>query len=429
MDRGGFDSRTTGRRDHCSGANNNNNSSSTGCGRPSVTPPPPAGESQPLPQEPRHELPPLRVALDVRFWGMSGLGTYVRELLAGFARMRLPVHWTLIGDEEMRSQIPGNLYVENWIGFYAPIYSAGSFLRYPSLRGVDLFHYPHYNLPLTRAPQKLVSVFDLFHLKYGSWGKRRYQRFFMKRLRWSRAHILTASDKTRQEVIRAAKLPLDRVSMLPLGPGRLVRGERPAAPELTSLAGTPIRPPWLLVTGIDQPHKNFDFLLSAIGLYYQRRPDAPPLVWSGLSPEARTRRARLLTANVRQHVALEPYAGGDQVEELFSGAGALIFPSLDEGFGFPPLEAMVRGVPVICSRCEPMLTILGNAPLYFEPTESASLWRMIDRILDSREIWEDVAQRGRQQAQRYRWDLTAKATYRLYEKICGRPATKDPGGR
>src|SRR5690242_1612775 len=90
-------------------------------------------------------LPPLRVALDVRFWGMSGLGTYVRELLGAFARLELPVRWTLIGPEEVRPELPENLEIEKWIGYYAPVYSAGSLLRYPRLREVDLFHYPHYN--------------------------------------------------------------------------------------------------------------------------------------------------------------------------------------------------------------------------------------------------------------------------------------------
>jgi glycogen synthase len=74
-----------------------------------------------------------------------------------------------------------------------------------------------------------------------------------------------------------------------------------------------------------------------------------------------------------------------------------------------------------------MLSILGGAPLYFEPTESASLWRMLDRILDSREIWEDVAQRGYQQARRYSWERTAYTTFRLYEKLCGREAAKSAG--
>ena len=259
-------------------------------------------------------LPPLRVAFDVRFWGMSGLGTYVRELLGGFARAKLPVQWTLIGPEEVRPELPEALEIERWIGHYAPIYPLGSFLRYPDLRGVDLFHYPHYNLPLSRAPKKLVNVFDLFHIKYGGWAKARYQKFFLRRLKWSRAHLLTASDKVRHETSRAAHMPLERISMLPLGPGRILPSRRPPAPELISLAGTTLRPPWLLVTGIDQPHKNFDFLLSAIGLYYQRRPDAPPMVWSGMTAEERERRARQLTANVRQRVALETYGGPARLE-------------------------------------------------------------------------------------------------------------------
>lgn len=361
---------------------------------------------------------PLRVALDLRMWAMSGLGTYTRELLGGFARLRLPIQWTFIGPEEIREKLPPGLAVERWHEFDAPIYRARGFFRYPDLRGIDLFHYPHYNLPHVRARHKLVNVFDLFHLRYGSWLKRRYQLFFLRRLRWSRAHLLTASEKTRGELHEAAKIAQERISMIPLGPGRTyVPGSRLKPPALTSLAGTPLKGPWLLVTGIDQPHKNFDFMLSALSLYFQKRADAPSLVWTGLSEESRQRRARQLPAHLRTRVALEPFTDPEHFESLFSGAAALLFPSLDEGFGFPPLEAMARGVPVLCSRREPMTTILGGAPLYFEPSESASLWRMLDRLLDTPGVWEELSSRGQQRAAQYSWDATAWHTYQLYQKI------------
>lgn len=361
---------------------------------------------------------PLHVGLDVRTWDMSGLGTYVRELLAAFARAQFPVRWTLIGPSAMRERLPVGLEISGWCEFEAPIYALSSFLRYPAPGPIDLFHYPHYNLPWVKARRLLVNVFDLFHLRYGSWSKRRYQSFFLRRLRWSRARLLTASDKTRSELEELCRIPHERLSIIALGAGRTPAGRDEGAPSpLRSLAGTPLAPPWLLATGIDQPHKNLDFLLSALGLYFQRRPDAPPLVWCGLSPAACERRGRRLPAHARQRIALAPYGDDRQIESLYRGALALLFPSLDEGFGLPPLEAMSRGVPVICARREPMTSILGDAPLYFEPSESASLWRMIDRLLDMPAIAEEVIARGRRCAARYDWDKTARETFALYQSL------------
>lgn len=368
--------------------------------------------------EPIHteiEMPrEMCVALDVRTWGMSGLGTYLFELLSAMDRIGAPVTWTMIGPGELREQMPAGIEPQRWIDLLEPIYELGPALRYPKFMPVDVWHYPHYNLPLRRSRGAVVNVFDLFHRRYGSFLKRRYQNFFLRRLRWSRATIVTSCEKTRQELIEECGIRDERIVNVNLGPGRRAPQARPAPAEIATLAGTPIRPPWLLSLGIDQRHKNFDFVLSALSLYYQRRRDAPPFVWSGLSPEQFDRRLRKMPAWLRERVALEEYDSSERIEDLLAGAAGLVFPSLDEGFGLPPLEAMARGVPVLCSRREPMTTILGDAPLYFEPTESASLWRALDHLLDAPSVNAEVVRRGRAQAARYDWETTAREMLTVY---------------
>lgn len=383
-------------------------------------PTPPESESHAASQD-----MPLRVGLDVRFWTMSGLGTYVRELLGAFSRLDLPVQWTLVGPDEVLDEFPPNLPVEKWLPLSRPVYSSLNLLRYPSVGGLDVFHYPHYNMPRMNIPsrRRLVTVFDLFHLRYGSWPKRAYQTHFMRRLRWSRAHVVTASVRTARDLTDWGGIPAGRISIVPLGAGRQPQatGQTPTAGMVRSLSGMPLSPPWLLVTGIDQPHKNFDFMLSALSLYFQQRPDAPPLVWLGLNEETRLRRGRQLPAQLRQRVCLEPYADPERLETIYRGACALIFPSLDEGFGLPPLEAMTRGVPVVCSRREPMLGILGKAALYFEPTESTSFWRALDRLLDmKRPERNQLIHAGRTCAAAYQWERTARETFRLYAWLAER---------
>jgi alpha-1,3-rhamnosyl/mannosyltransferase len=363
----------------------------------------------------------LHVGIDVRFWDKSGLGTYVRELLGGAARLGLPIAWTVVGPDALREQLPDGLEIERWIDWDRPMYHPLAAARYPRQRGLDCFHYPHYNLPLAIGAPAVASVFDLFHLRYGSLARQVYQRWFLRRLRWSGARIITASQKTADELETIGRIARRRIDRIALGCGRELPSQPVAPPgDVTLLTGARLRPPWLLAVGIDQPHKNFDELISVLSLYYQRRPDAPSLVWTGLSEEGAQRRARAIPASMRDRIALEPFRSPERIEGLYAGARALIFPSLDEGFGLPPLEAMARGVPVICARREPMLAILGDAPLYFEPADSPSLWRMIDRLLDVPSIAREVARRGAARATRFSWERCAEETWGVYCRIAAR---------
>ena len=365
------------------------------------------------------ESSPLRVALDLRLIHHSGIGSYLRGLLAGFAELRAPVLWTLIGPQ---CEVPSSLHIERWIDFDAPPYSLKEFRQYPALGDVDLFHFPHYNLPLTDVRHRLVTVYDLFHLRYGSIPKRIYQRFFLSRLAWTKTPVITIARKTREELLAQTGIAAGRVTTIPLGPGRPIPHEsEPIGPGGLRLQGEEaLSPPWFLAVGIDKPHKNMEFLLATMALWYRRRPDAPPLVWVGASPEHLPRRAASVPAHARTKILLRPYQPDGVLEQLYAGAEALIFPSVDEGFGFPPLEAMTRGVPVICSRRRPMTDLLGDAPLWFDPKDSATLWRALDRLTDEAGLRSEAIERGRLQAAKLSWLHTARETFALYTRLTGK---------
>ena len=362
---------------------------------------------------------PLRVALDLRLVNHSGIGTYLRGLLTGFAELEAPIEWTFIGP---RCEVPSRLQVREWIEFGAPLYSLAEFRGYPSPDGVDLLHYPHYNLPLTRLKPRVVTLHDLFHLRYGSALKRAYQRFFLMRLAWTRAEVIAISAKTREELRLWSGVREQRITTISHGPGRVAPG-RPAAASAVELAGgKTLKPPWFLAVGIDQPRKNMDFLISALALWYRRRPTAPPLVWTGTARKKLTRRIASVPADARAKIHVEPYAPDEQIEKLYAGAAGLIFPSLDEGFGLPTLEAMARGVPVLCARRRPMSDLLGDAPLWFDPSDSATLWRALDRVVDDPVLRDQVAENGLKQAAKFSWLKAARETYGVYCRAAGRDA-------
>lgn len=366
---------------------------------------------------------PLHVALDVRLIHNSGIGTYVKGLLRGFAELDENVVWSFIGPE---CDIPAGLKIERWIPFDAPLYSLREFWSYPAIPGADVYHYPHYNLPRARCPRRVVTVHDLFHIRYGSWPKGVYQKLFLRRLGWVRAHVLCDSDKVAEEIAQAIPSGRNRIATVPLGPGRPLppsfSRKNPARLELPG--GMKLAPPWLVAAGIDQPHKNMEFLLGAMGLWYRRRPTAPPLVWVGPSAEQAEKRLASLPAHSRAKIQILPYSE-EMMEPLFAGAAGLVFPSLDEGFGFPPFEAMARGVPVVCSRMRPMIDQLGKAALWFEPRDSATLWRALDSLLDDATLRTSLIQEGLQQVAKYSWPRTAQETLAVYRGMMG-PATATP---
>ncbi len=363
---------------------------------------------------------PLRVALDARLIHHSGIGCYLAGLLSGFAQIQSPIEWTLIGPQ---CEIPEGIKVRNRIGFDAPLYSRREFFSFPTPRDVDLLHYPHYNLPRVSVPNIVVTVHDpLLHLRYGSFHKRFYQRIFLRRLKSSRVRITANSEKTRDELCAQTSIPVGNVAIIHLGPGKpppdTSHEVKPISLDLSD--GQKIIPPWFLAVGIDQPHKNMDFLIAAFAMWHLRRREGPPLVWVGPKKESLAELSAKIPAHARNQIILEPYAEGERLEQFYAGAAGLIFPSLDEGFGFPPLEAMARGIPVLCSRRRPMTDLLGNAPLWFDPEDSATLWRALDVLADEPRVREEAIARGRKQAEKYSWAETARQTFQLYSNAAGR---------
>ena len=102
---------------------------------------------------------------------------------------------------------------------------------------------------------------------------------------------------------------------------------------------------------------------------------------------------------------------------LYAGASALIFPSYEEGFGFPILEAMARGLPVIAARTSSIPEIAGDAALLFDPEDDAGMAAACERILDDPAFAQDLAARGRRQAAHFTWERAAKDTLAVYKHL------------
>jgi glycosyltransferase involved in cell wall biosynthesis len=226
--------------------------------------------------------------------------------------------------------------------------------------------------------------------------------------------IVVDASSTVDDVVRHLHVAREKVDVVPLGVGQEPTAAATAERELRERFDLGERPV-LLSASAKRPHKNLIRLLDA-----HARIDAakrPMLVLPGYSTpheaELIAHAARLGTSD---HVRFPSWVDQPDLEGLYALATAFVFPSLYEGFGFPVLEAMRRGVPVACSNRSTLPEVAGDAALLFDPEDGEAIHAALVRLLGDGELRARLRSAGPVQAARFNWDATATATAAVYER-------------
>ncbi len=353
------------------------------------------------------------VMIDCRMIEHSGIGVLLRQLLRYWAEEPPAFSLKLLGNRKaMARLLPSQLDAE-FLPFHAPIYGVQNLFASSPYKKAHLYFSPHYSVPLFALRMKnVIMIQDLIHLTYPpKLGTSAYMKLMFQFLRRFSTLIVTPSRHTKVQLQTLHGFHAHRVLTHALGPG--LNSQIPIAPEgQVSLPPVP-RHYWLAV-GIDKPHKNFDQLLQSYSQLLKTTDSAqhmkiPDLVFAGIKPEGRSRIARLITQlhlSERVHL-LQPLPDND-VPNLYSKAEALIFPSLDEGFGFPVVEAMNHGIPVVCANLPPMNEIAAGAGIFYDPDDENGVARILEALTDHTIDREKLAENGRQQAKSFEWKFFAQ---------------------
>ncbi len=281
---------------------------------------------------------------------------------------------------------------------------------------LDLYHEPNY-IPLDYDGPIVTTVHDMSVLLYPEWHPsdrvRYFEKHFYERLRAS-TRFIADSEFTRREMI--CHLPVDpaRIDVVPLAARTNFRPLadhefRPVARRL----GLPEN--YLLFVGTIEPRKNLLGLLRSYSALEPAIKSKYPLVivgrWGWRSQEVAAELKRNEGA-----IVLAGYVGEDDMAAVFNGATALVYPSLYEGFGLPPLEMMACGRPVIVSNRASLPEVVGSAGITVEPEDSDAIAAAIRELVSNRELAEQLSERGRQQASRFSWTKTAAGTAAVYRR-------------
>ena len=284
----------------------------------------------------------------------------------------------------------------------------------------DLFHGTNFEVPLWKRRRTVLTIHDLSTLLYPETHRASAVR--RARLRLPIAAkitdaIITPTETVRQEVCERLKVKPGKVTAIHEAPRRTFS---PMTKEETVAIRKRLRveDEFLLFVGTLEPRKNLLTMMRAFEEVINRTSVRPQLVIAGgegwLIDETLS---FINSASLKDRILLTGYLNDEDLRALYSSCRAFIYPSLYEGFGLPPLEAMACGAPVIASRIAALQETLGDAAILIEPLDVQTLSRTIIEVLRDERRRAAMGEAGIKHAAKFSWDKAAMLTHELYAKV------------
>jgi glycosyltransferase involved in cell wall biosynthesis len=367
----------------------------------------------------------MRIGIDARMIYMSGIGTYLRNLIGGLARLGGDHQYVLFLSKSGRERFgpPG----ENFrvVSSEAPPYS---FAEQTSLacaiesQRLDLIHHPHYAAPLFGRVPMIATIHDLIHQLFPEecpsrlmW---RISRAVARRTARRARLVLTVSENSRRDIAAHLGVPAAKVRLTYNAlPPEWGRGDPPPPP-----AG--LDAPYFLYVGNHKTHKNLPLLLEAFAGVRERAGRAGRAGGAGgasgvclvLTGEKGDLADEIDRRCLEGAVVFLGDVPNDSLEGVYAAARALVFPSRYEGFGYPPLEAMGRGTPAIVSDAASLPEVVGEGGIVVPEGEAAPLRDAMLALLEDDSLRADLSRKALRQAERFSWRALAEGTLEAYRE-------------
>ena len=272
---------------------------------------------------------------------------------------------------------------------------------------VEIAHSMHPLMMPSRAA-RVVTIHDLYFLDRPDHASAEIRRDY-PRLAREHAHradaVVVNSDYTRTQVIERLGVPPGQITVC-----------RPGAPDWQRRP-EPVSPGHILFIGTIAPRKNAPGLLRAYTQLVATRRDAPELVLAGRMTADGLRGTGIDVAAVIDRIRMPGYVDDAAKRDLYARASMLVLPSFDEGFGIPALEAMAMGVPVIGSSRGALPEVVGDAGLFIDPDDPATIADAMRRLLEDSALRRRMADAGVARAAQYTWRSAAERLYATYRSI------------
>jgi glycosyltransferase involved in cell wall biosynthesis len=351
---------------------------------------------------------PIRVAIDYRMHRSSGIGVYLRHIVRNLVTdHRDSLELTLLGG----SPVEGARFRP----FPSPIFSAAEQVRFPFVvpGRTDVLWSPNYNAPFVSRGKLVVTVHDVCHLAHPEFFRSRlkaaYARLSFRNVARRAAAIVCDSEFTANEIERLVGIGRDRMRVIYPG---LDFGWTSASPP-----PRPLDAPYLLYVGNVKPHKNLGRLLSAFSVLAGRIPHKLVIVGRKDGLGTLDHDAMAIARRYGERVVVTGEVTDEVLQAYYANAELLVFPSLYEGFGFPPLEAMACGIPVAASRVSSIPEVCGDAAAYFDPLSVDEMAVVIEKAISDETLRARLRETGRRQIVQYSWRKASSEIAEIFSEL------------
>ncbi len=380
----------------------------------------------------------LRIVFDVRRARDFGIGTYIRGLLHGLGAIDQSNDYVLIAlphgqdahaDEATFAGLPPNFQTVTYPRTHAYSSDHVAFPFFVRRLAPSLVHIPLNRVPLFMQEPYVVTIHDMSSLLFetGSGLRIAGRRFLLRRGLLRARRILAVSEATRRDVHDALGIPADRIRLAHNAPNPDFFLPAPAERARSILERYQIAYPFLLYAGNIRPQKNIPRLVEAFAVAREHLSRHPVyrhlhliIIGDEISRYPSVRRAVIQT-RVEKAVRFLGFVPFEALRVFFESAALFVFPSLYEGFGLPPLEAMAGGTPVVASNVSALREVLGDAALLVNPENVFEIARAIQEALLDEDLRCELIAKGKAQAARYSWNRTAREVLEVYREVTGTP--------
>ena len=371
---------------------------------------------------------PRHIVIDVRRLGDFGIGTYIRNLVQALARHDKESRYTLVtfnkGPEEM-AELGPNFHTAEYPRPDTDVIQNAAFPFFLRRLHPDLVHIPLNSVPYWLQRPYVVTIHDMSSLLYpargdvrGAMHQERYRRGAARAER-----IIAVSHSTRRDIESFMRIPTSRIRTIYSAPDPSFAQEPDTSQDEQILQRYSIQPPFILYAGTIRPQKNVPRLVEAFAVIRSELENHPlfsqlklVIIGDELSRYPAVRRAVVAT-RVEPFVRFLGFVPLDTLKVFYRAATIFAFPSLHEGFGLAPLEAMACGTPVVASDVPALVEAVGDAAELVTPDNLFDVARGLRSLLLDENRRLELSRNGRARAQRFDWDDTARSVLEVYREI------------
>ncbi|MGA3301229.1 MAG: glycosyltransferase family 1 protein [Candidatus Acidiferrales bacterium] len=391
----------------------------------------------------------MKIAIDVRRMTEFGVGTYIRNVVRTLGRLDRENKYLLIGPSAKVEEIgalPPNFH---GVPLHQPERSVKGWWEFRAVLrrlNCDLLHVPNvFSVPRALPCPYVMTVHDMLeHMSLGRernslWRSIHFQ--LTRRVLWGAARIFAVSNFTKTEMEKLFGIPSERIEVVYNAiDERFLHGHASAADRELIAKRYQVTYPFLLYAGRVSAHKNVVRMIEAFSALkgeLEKEGAYPDLkliiIGDDLSGNPDLRRT-VVRSGVQNDVRFLGFVPIEVLRIFYDAAKIFVFPSLYEGFGLPPLEAMAHGTPVVTSNVSSLPEVVGNAAVLVNPENVFEIMRALRRVLLDQGLRDRMKERSYMQAGKFSWEKSVRRILEVYRQVGGaagsgeQPSPRSPSG-